>query len=72
MSVQILRFGATGSPVDLRDKCMVVGCNGTTFYLASRTYGRQWIAMDTRGDPRENTAPGVNAVSLKLGWSELR
>lgn len=72
VSVQMLRFGATASPVDLRDKCMIVGCEGQIFYLVSRTYGRQWIAMDTRGDPRGATAPAVNAVSLKLGWSKLR
>jgi len=67
VSIQILRFGANGSPIDLRDKCMVVGCHGSVFYLVARTYGRQWITMDTRREPREAVAPGVNAVSLDLG-----
>ncbi len=69
LSIQILRFGANGSPINLRDKCMVVGCHGSVFYLAARTYGRQWIALDTRGDPRVDAPQGVNAVSLKLGLS---
>lgn len=67
VSIQILRFRANGSPIDLRDKCMVVGCHGSVFYLVARTYGRQWITMDTRREPREAVAPGVNAVSLDLG-----
>ncbi|MBH0115012.1 hypothetical protein I5E68_18865 [Novosphingobium sp. YJ-S2-02] len=67
VSIQILRFGANGSPIDLRDKCMVVGCHGTVFYLAARTYGRQWIALDPRSDPRGTSAPGVNAVTLNIG-----
>jgi len=67
LSLQILRFGANGSPIDLRDKCMVVGCHGSVFYMASRTYGRQWIAMTSHGDPRKDSALAVNAISLNLG-----
>ncbi len=71
-SIQVLRFGGTGSPIDQRDTCTVVGCHGSVFYLAARTYGRQWIALDTRGDPRVDAPLGVNAVSLKLGLSGAR
>ncbi|GAM07606.1 hypothetical protein MBENS4_4602 [Novosphingobium sp. MBES04] len=46
---------------------MVVGCHGSVFYLVARTYGRQWITMDTRSAPLEASAPAVNAVSLNLG-----
>ncbi|WP_144401083.1 hypothetical protein [Novosphingobium sp. MBES04] len=67
VSVQILRFGACSSPVNLQDRCMVVGCHGSVFYLVARTYGRQWITMDTRSAPLEASAPAVNAVSLNLG-----
>ncbi|WP_148274745.1 hypothetical protein [Novosphingobium sp. PP1Y] len=68
LSLQILRFGTNGSPVNLRDKCMVVGCHGSVFYLVARTYGRQWIAMDTHREPCTAVPLGVNAVSLNLGF----
>lgn len=65
-SVQVLRFGAAASPIDFQDACNVVGCHGAVFFMVARTFGRQWIVMDSRGDPRKSSASGVNAVSLDL------
>lgn len=68
-SVQALRFGGAASPVDQLDKCSVVGCHGTTYFMVARTYGRDWIAMLSRADLRDglaSAAPAANAVSLDL------
>lgn len=34
--------GSAHSLVDQLGRCPMVGCNGTTFYLAARTYGQEW------------------------------
>ncbi|SCW95340.1 hypothetical protein SAMN02927924_04694 [Sphingobium faniae] len=68
-SVQALRFGGNASPVDQLDKCNVVGCHGTIYFMVARTYGRDWITMLSRDDLRDtlaSAAPAVNAVSLDL------
>ena len=41
----VARFGASYSLVDRLDRCRVVGCVGSSFYLASRTYGREWTTL---------------------------
>ena len=41
----VARHGAGYSLVDRLERCRMVGCVGSTFYLASRTYGRAWLTM---------------------------
>lgn len=33
----------------------------------AHTYGRQWIALSSHGEPRKDSALAVNAISLNLG-----
>ncbi len=41
----VARHGPNHSLVDRLERCRMVGCVGSTFYLASRTYGRAWLTM---------------------------
>ncbi|MBI0533594.1 hypothetical protein WR25_02710 [Diploscapter pachys] len=41
----VARFGPGHSLIDRLERCRMVGCVGSTFYLASRTYGRAWTAL---------------------------
>ena len=41
----VARHGPHYSLVDRLDRCRMVGCVGSTFYLGSRTYGRAWLTM---------------------------
>ena len=41
----VARHGAGHSLVDRLDRCRMVGCDGSAFYLASRTYGREWTTL---------------------------
>lgn len=41
----VARHGPGYSLVDRLERCRMVGCVGTTFYVASRTYGREWTAL---------------------------
>lgn len=41
----VARHGPGYSLVDRLERCRMVGCVGSTFYLASRTYGRAWLTM---------------------------
>ncbi len=41
----VARFGPEHSLVDRLDRCRMVGCVGTTFYLVSRSYGRAWTRL---------------------------
>lgn len=41
----VARHGPGYSLIDRLDRCRMVGCVGSTFYLASRTYGRAWLTM---------------------------
>lgn len=67
--VQALRFGGGTSPVDQLDMCSVVGCHGRVYFLAARSYGRQWLTLLSSDDLRASlaeAAPPANAVSLDL------
>ena len=67
--VQVLRFGGDASPVDALDRCTVVGCHGSVYFLVSKTYGRQWVPMLSREDLRASSAtaaPPANAITLGL------
>jgi hypothetical protein len=46
----VARNGADYSLVDKLQRCRMVECFGSTFYLASRTYGRKWTTL--LGDPK--------------------
>ncbi len=46
----VARHGPDYSLVDKLERCRMVECEGSTFYLASRTYGREW--MTPLRDPR--------------------
>lgn len=39
------RYGPGYSLVDKLERCRMVGCVGSTFYLLSRTYGRDWTTL---------------------------
>lgn len=41
----VARHGPGCSLVDRLERCRMVGCIGSTFYLASRTYGRDWTTL---------------------------
>lgn len=41
----VARHGPSSSLIDRLERCRMVGCSGSTFYLASRTYGREWTAL---------------------------
>lgn len=41
----VARHGPGHSLVDRLDRCRMVGCDGSAFYLASRTYGREWTTL---------------------------
>ncbi|WP_244655048.1 hypothetical protein [Sphingomonas sp. CFBP 13733] len=44
------RRGSDYSLVDKLERCRMVECEGSTFYLVSRTYGREWVTL--LRDPR--------------------
>ncbi|WP_242187183.1 hypothetical protein [Sphingomonas sp. CARO-RG-8B-R24-01] len=41
----VARHGPAYSLVDKLERCRMVGCIGSTYYLAARTYGRKWTAL---------------------------
>lgn len=41
----VARHGRSHSLVDRLERCRMIGCIGSTFYLASRTYGRAWTTL---------------------------
>lgn len=41
----VTRHGAGYSLFDQLERCRMIGCIGTSFYLASRTYGRDWTTL---------------------------
>ena len=41
----VARHGPGYSLVDKLERCRMVGCIGTTFYVASRTYGQAWTTL---------------------------
>ncbi|MCW2339117.1 hypothetical protein M2337_003407 [Sphingobium sp. B2D3A] len=64
-----LKHGAIASLIDRSDRCSMVACHGSVFYLAARTYGRQWLRLVSREDllrDLETAAPPCNAQSLEL------
>jgi hypothetical protein len=65
-SVQALRFGASASPLDQLDRCSVVGCHGSVYFLAARSYGRQWLTLLSGEDRLSGAAPAANALTLDL------
>jgi hypothetical protein len=46
----VARHGHDYSLVDKLERCRMVECIGSTFYLVSRTYGREWVTL--LRDPR--------------------
>lgn len=41
----VARHGPEYSLIDRLERCRMVECIGSTFYLASRTYGSQWTTL---------------------------
>ncbi len=41
----VARHGVGHSLIDRLERCRMVGCVGSTIYLASRTYGRDWTTL---------------------------
>lgn len=63
------KLGSAASLIDRSDPCSIVACHGTVFYLAARTYGRQWLTLADRGElvaSIADAAPACNAQSLDL------
>lgn len=52
--------GAAASLIDALGRCDVVGCCGSTYYLAARTYGRPWTAL--LRDPALRSALGSDGL----------
>src|SRR3546814_16326080 len=49
--------------------CSVVGCHGRVYFLAARSYGRQWLTLLSSDDLRASlaeAAPPATAVPLDL------
>lgn len=64
-----LKHGPLASLIDRSDRCSIVTCHGSVFYLASRSYGRQWLPLLSREDLLRDlakAAPACNAQSLDL------
>ncbi len=38
----VARHDSEYALIDRLEMCRMVGCTGTTFYLAARTYGQEW------------------------------
>lgn len=41
----VARRGPAYSLVDKLERCRMVGCAGSSFYMVSRTYGRDWRVL---------------------------
>lgn len=41
----VARRGTGWSLIDKLERCRMVGCIGSTVYVVSRTYGREWIIL---------------------------
>ena len=41
----VARHGPGYSLFDQLERCRMVGCVGSTFYVAARTYGQEWAAL---------------------------
>lgn len=62
----VARHGPGYSLIDKLERCRMVGCISSTFYLASRTYGGQWtpllrdpeLVASFEALPPVRTAPG--------------
>jgi hypothetical protein len=57
------KLGGGASLIGRADRCSVVACHGSVFYLAARTYGRQWITLGEAGEGQDRT-PARDARSL--------
>lgn len=63
----VARHGPGYSLVDKLERCRMVGCVGSTFYLASRTYGRDWTTLLRDPDliaSFETRAPARTALDI--------
>lgn len=64
-----MKYGAGETLVDRAEKCSVVACHGRVFFVAARSYGREWLTMISDAERREalaDAAPAANAASLNL------
>src|SRR3546814_12995753 len=43
----VARHGADWNLIDRRERCAMVGCAGSSVYLASWTYGRAWRVLSS-------------------------
>jgi hypothetical protein len=68
LDVATICFGGGASLVGRNDRCSVVACNGTIFYLAAHTYGRQWIDLSA-GSCDTTATPARNALSFDIRTS---
>jgi len=50
----VARHGADWTLIDRSERCAVVGCSGSSVYLASWSYGRPWRVL-------RNADPGIMA-----------
>ncbi|ALR23042.1 hypothetical protein ACQKOH_21255 [Sphingomonas sp. NPDC092331] len=57
------KFGGTASLIGRVDRCSIVACSGSVFYMAARTYGRAWIMLGQASECEER-APARDARAL--------
>lgn len=58
----VSRYGPGGTLIDRLERCRVVGCIGSTYYLAARTHDRPWTVLVRDPDLIE----GVVAITPSL------
>lgn len=59
------KLGGAASLIGRTDRCSVVACDGSVFYMAARTYGRQWITLGGFNADGDGAAPR-NAQSFAM------
>lgn len=65
----MLKEGQAASLMDRSDRCGLVACHGSVFYLAARMVGRKFVTLVSREDllrGLDEAAPARNAQSLNL------
>lgn len=65
-SALLALYGGATSLVDFTETCSIVACTGKVFFMASVSYGRQWIELSTEKYVFDEIAKPVNAMSLNL------
>lgn len=72
--VLLALYGPRASLIDRVGRCTVVGCQGSTYFTAYKTYGRMQIRLvsdpDLIASIETSAAPRVNAMTLRKDAGE--